>query len=41
MALEIGIMLDIYFGDIELVANDDNQPYTLNFYISVHFGSRK
>lgn len=41
VAIEVGIMLDIYFSKIELVATDDNQPYYLGFYLSAQFGRRK
>ncbi len=41
LALEFGIMLDLFFSNIDLVANNQNQPYALNFYLSMHFGKRR
>ncbi len=40
-ALELGISLDMYLSEIPLIAIDQNQPYALNFYISLHLGNRK
>ena len=40
LALETGVMLDLYYKEIALVANDQNQPYAINFYVSMHFGKR-
>ena len=40
-ALEIGMSMDFYFKNIQLMVTDDNLPYFLNFYAAVQLGKRK
>jgi hypothetical protein len=40
-ALEVGIMADFYFKNIELMVTDNNRPFFVNFYASFELGKRK
>ena len=40
-ALEVGAILDLYYKKIPMMANDFNQPYFFNLYVSLTFGSKK
>lgn len=40
-AVEVGAMLDIFPKKLPIMANEQNLPYFLNFYISVQLGVRQ
>jgi hypothetical protein len=40
-ALEIGLMLDLFFQDIPIMIEERNRPYFLNLYLNLQFGKRK
>ncbi len=40
-ALEVGGVLDLYFQKIPMMANDFNEMYFFNLYVSLTFGSKK
>jgi hypothetical protein len=46
-ALEVGIMFDLFFGDIPIMVEDpriefdENVPYFLNLYVNLQLGKRK
>jgi hypothetical protein len=39
-ALEAGIMLDLYYKRLNIMANDHNRFYQIAFYLSFHLGKR-
>jgi hypothetical protein len=40
-ALEVGAVLDVYLQKVPLMANEFNQYYFFNLYVSLTFGSKK
>jgi len=40
-AIEVGGILDLYFQKIPILANEFNQYYFFNLYVSITFGSKK
>ncbi len=40
-SVEVGIKTDVYLEDIPIMAFTDNNPYFLNLYLEIFFGSRK
>ena len=40
-AIEVGAVFDYYFQKIPMMANDLNEPYFFNLYVSLTFGSKK
>jgi hypothetical protein len=40
-AIEVGAVLDYYFQKIPMMANEFNEPYFFNLYVSLTFGSKK
>ncbi len=40
-AVEVGVMLDIFPEKLPILANEQNLPYFLNFYISIQLGLRQ
>lgn len=40
-ALELGIMVDLFFGDVPIMIIEDNKPYFINLYLTFQFGSRR
>ena len=40
-AIEVGAILDVYFQKVPIMANEFNQPYFFNLYVSLTFGSKK
>lgn len=40
-ALELGIMIDVYFSDVPIMIIEDNKPYFMNLYLNLQFGNRK
>lgn len=39
-AIEAGLILDVYFKDVPLMAIDDNRPFFFNLYLAVQLGRR-
>jgi hypothetical protein len=40
-ALEVGVMLDLYFQTIDIMIIEDNKPYFINLYLNLQLGKRK
>jgi len=40
-ALELGIMVDLFFRDIPIMIIEDNRPYFINLYLTLQLGKRK
>lgn len=40
-ALELGIMIDLFFRDIPIMIIEDNKPYFINLYLTLQLGRRK
>jgi hypothetical protein len=41
MALEVGVMADVYYKRVPIMVADNNKPYFLGAYIQFQFGKRK
>nr|MBS0038315.1 hypothetical protein [Saprospiraceae bacterium] len=40
-ALELGLQIDLFFSDIDIMIIEDNKPYFINLYLTLQFGKRK
>ncbi len=40
-ALELGVMVDVFFREVPIMIEADNKPYFINLYLTLQFGSRK
>lgn len=40
-AIELGIMVDLFFRDIPIMIIEDNKPYFINLYLTLQLGRRK
>ncbi len=40
-ALELGVQIDVFFRDIEIMIIEDNRPYFVNLYLTLQLGRRK
>jgi len=40
VALEAGLMVDLYFRQIPIMLTEDNHPYFVNFFVNLQFGKR-
>ena len=40
-ALELGLMVDVYFRNVPIMITEDNKPYFINLYLTLQFGNRR
>jgi hypothetical protein len=40
-ALEVGIMVDVFFKEVPIMITAENKPYFINLYLTLQFGSRR